>query len=116
MALGLPLDYAGFDPTSLVVFRKRLLEGGKERYAFDRFVIVGREAGFIPDKVTLLIDTTWTKGAGAVQDTYTLLRAPAGYCARECASCSSKLASTCPANGREWHRKCIPGSRPQGRH
>jgi len=74
VALGLPLDYAGFDPTSLVVFRKRLLEGGKERYAFDRFVIVGREAGFIPDKVTLLIDTTWTKGAGAVQDTYTLLR------------------------------------------
>jgi hypothetical protein len=74
VALGLSLDYAGFDPTSLVWFRKRLLEGGKERYAFDRFVQVGREAGFIPDKVTLLIDATWTKGAGAVQDTYALLR------------------------------------------
>ena len=35
---------------------------------------VGRAAGFIPDKVTLLTDTTWVKGAGAVQDTYTLLR------------------------------------------
>jgi hypothetical protein len=43
------VDYAGFDPTSLVVFRQRLLRGGKERYAFDRFVKVGREAGFIPD-------------------------------------------------------------------
>jgi hypothetical protein len=58
----------------LSVFRKRLIEHGQERYAFDRLVEVGREAGFIPDKVTLLTDTTWVKGAGAVQDTYTLLR------------------------------------------
>ena len=35
---------------------------------------VRRAAGFIPDKVTLLTDTTPTKGVGAVQDTYTLLR------------------------------------------
>ena len=35
---------------------------------------MGRTAGFIPDRVTLLTDTTQAKGAGAVQDTYTLLR------------------------------------------
>ncbi len=35
---------------------------------------VGRRAGFVPDRVTLLTDTTRAKGAGAVQDTYTLLR------------------------------------------
>ena len=74
VALDLPLDYAGFDPSSLSNFRKRLLEHGQERYAFSRFVAVGREAGFIPDRVTLLTDTTAVKGAGAVQDTYTLLR------------------------------------------
>ena len=74
VALDLPLDYAGFHPSSLSIFRKRLAENGQERYAFDRFVEVGRAAGFIPDKVTLLIDTTNVKGAGAVQDTYTLLR------------------------------------------
>lgn len=74
VALNLPLDYAGFDPSSLSHFRKRLVENGQERYAFDRLVAVGRAAGFIPDKVTLLADTTHTKGAGAVQDTYTLLR------------------------------------------
>lgn len=74
VALHLPLDYAGFDGSSLSRFRTRLVEGGWERYAFDRFVAVGRTAGFIPDKVTLLHDTTWTKGAGAVQDTYTLIR------------------------------------------
>jgi len=74
VALNLPLDYAGFDPSSLTYFRKRLVENGQERYAFSRLIAVGREAGFIPERVTLLTDTTNVKGAGAVQDTYTLLR------------------------------------------
>jgi hypothetical protein len=74
VALDLPLDCAGFDPSSLSYYRRRLVEHGQERYAFDRFIAVGRAAGFIPDKVTLLIDATPVKGAGAVQDTYTLLR------------------------------------------
>jgi transposase len=74
VALDLPVDFAGFDPSTLSNFRSRLVEHGQERYAFSRFIAVGREAGFIPDRVTLLTDTTNAKGAGAVQDTYTLLR------------------------------------------
>jgi hypothetical protein len=74
VALNLPLDYPGFDPSCLTYFRKRLIANGQERYAFNRFLAVGREAGFLPDLVTLLTDTTHVKGAGAVQDTYTLLR------------------------------------------
>jgi len=74
VALDLPLDFPGFDPSSISNHRRRLIENGQERYAFDRFIQVGRAAGFIPDKVTLLTDTTPAKGAGAVQDTYTLLR------------------------------------------
>jgi len=73
VALDLQLDCKGFDPSSLSVFRKRMVENGKERYAFDRFIQVGRAAGFILDKVTLLADSTPAKGAGAVQDTTTLL-------------------------------------------
>jgi transposase len=74
VALDLPLDFPGFHPTSLTKYRNRLIENSQERYAFNRFIAVGREAGFIPDRVTLLTDTTNIKGAGAVQDTYTLLR------------------------------------------
>lgn len=74
VALNLTLDFPGFHPTSLTKYRNRLIENGQERYAFDRFIAVGREAGFIPDRVTLLTDTTNVEGAGAVQDTYTLLR------------------------------------------
>ena len=74
VALNLPTDYPAFDPTSIGHYRLRLAEHGKERYAFDRFVAVGRAAGFMPDRVTLLTDTTRADGAGAVQDSYTLLR------------------------------------------
>ena len=59
---------------SLTKYRNRLSENSQGRYAFNRFIAVGREAGFIPDRVTVLTDTTNVKGAGAVQDTYTLLR------------------------------------------
>jgi hypothetical protein len=74
VALNLPLDFAGFDPSSLSIFRARLVEHGQERYAFNRLVSVGRAAGFIPGKVTLLVDTTPAEGAGAVQDTYCINR------------------------------------------
>jgi len=74
VALNLPLDYAGFDPSSLSVFRTRLVEHNQERYAFDRLLKVAREEGFLADKVTMLIDSTNAEGAGATQDTYTLLR------------------------------------------
>jgi hypothetical protein len=74
VALRLSLDFPGFHPTSLTKYRNRLIENEQERYAFDRFITVAREVGFIPDRVTLLTDTTNVRGAGAVQDTYTLLR------------------------------------------
>ena len=74
VALGLPLDFGGFDPTSLVVFRKRLLAHGKERYAFDRFLDVAHTAGFLPAKLRQLVDSSPIHGAGALQDTSTLLR------------------------------------------
>lgn len=74
VALNLPLDYAGFDPSSLSVFRTRLVEHHQERYAFDRLLKVAREEGFLADKITMLIDSTNADGAGATQDTYTLLR------------------------------------------
>ncbi len=74
VALHLSLDFPGFDPSCLSYFRQRLVQKGKERYAFDRLIAVARLAGWLPDKLTLLTDTTWATGAGAVQDTYTLIR------------------------------------------
>jgi transposase len=74
VALNLGLDFDPPHSSSLSVFRARLLSHGQERYAFDRLLAVGRAAGFLPEAVTVLIDTTPQWGAGAVQDTYTLIR------------------------------------------
>jgi hypothetical protein len=68
------LDYNGFDPSNLSVFRSRQVQHHQEPYAFDRFLKVAREEGFLADRVTMLSDTSNAKGAGATQDTYTLLR------------------------------------------
>jgi transposase len=74
VALNLPLDFDPPHPSSLSVFRGRLVEHGQERYAFNRLIRVGHEAGFLPDKITILVDSMAQHGAGAVQDTYTLIR------------------------------------------
>ena len=74
VALNLPLDFTPPHPSSLSVFRKRLVDHGQERYAFNRLVQVGRAAGFLPEKITVLVDTLSQHGAGAVQDTFTLIR------------------------------------------
>ena len=39
VALNLPLDFPGFDPSSLTNSRNRLIEHGQERCAFDRFIV-----------------------------------------------------------------------------
>ena len=39
----------------------------QERYAFNRLIQVGRQAGFLPDKITMLVDTMAQHGAGATQ-------------------------------------------------
>jgi hypothetical protein len=74
VALTLGLDFDPPNASSLSIFRSRLLEHGQERYAFDRLLAVGGAAGFLPEKLSVLIDTTPQLGAGAVQGTYTLIR------------------------------------------
>lgn len=63
VALNLPLDFEPPHASSLSVFRGRLLEHQQERYAFNRLIRVGREAGFLPDKMSVLVDTLAQAGA-----------------------------------------------------
>ncbi len=58
LALNLRLHFAGFEPLNLSHFRARLTAHQQDCYAFDRFVKIGREVGFIPDRGTLLTDTS----------------------------------------------------------
>src|SRR5260370_12489997 len=73
VALTLGLDFDPPHSSSLSIFRGRLLEHSRERYAFDRLLAVGRAAGFLPEEGSLLIATTPQLGAGADADTHTPL-------------------------------------------
>lgn len=73
-ALGLGIDEVGFDATSLCRFRARLLLHQKEGTTFEETVKTARNLGLLSEEVAEVVDSTLVLGAGAVQDTYTLLR------------------------------------------
>ncbi|MDA8335434.1 MAG: IS1182 family transposase [Peptococcaceae bacterium] len=73
-ALGVPLGESGFDYSLLSKFRTRLLFNRKERLIFDTILDVATSRGLVPKGFAKqIIDSTCTFGAGAVQDTYTLI-------------------------------------------
>ena len=75
VALNLSLGEAGFDHTDLTRFRARLLLHKKERAIFEEILVAAQAKGLIPQKGTKqIIDSTHMLGAGAVQDTYTLIK------------------------------------------
>ena len=74
LALGLPLDDLGCHPTTLTVFRARLVLHDLDRELFTDVVRKAVEAGLLPKNAVQLVDSSAILGAGAVQDTYTLLR------------------------------------------
>lgn len=73
-ALDVPLDYEGFDRSLLVYFRARLLINHKEKMIFKKTLEFARKAGLLKKEVDQVIDSTPMLGAGAVKDTYELLR------------------------------------------
>jgi len=64
-ALDLELDDQGIHPTSLVKFRNRLAEGGKERVVFDAVVEVLRSEGLVRRGARQRLDSTHVLGAVA---------------------------------------------------
>jgi len=73
-ALDVPMDYEGFDRSLLVYFRARLLINNKDKMVFKKTLEFAREAGLLKKEVDQVIDSTPMLGAGAVKDTYELLR------------------------------------------
>jgi transposase len=61
-ALDLKWDYEGFDPSSLVYFRRRLLNKGSERLIFDTILKELKEAGLVKKGRKERIDSTHILG------------------------------------------------------
>ncbi|MDF9410090.1 IS1182 family transposase [Pelotomaculum isophthalicicum JI] len=75
VALGISIAESGFNYSALSRFRARLLLHQKERIAFEEILdaVIAKE--LLPGNCAKqIIDSTYVLGAGAVQDTYTLIR------------------------------------------
>jgi transposase len=75
IALGLPVDHAGWSPSTLTRFRARLLLHGKERLALENTLSLAEELGLLDAPVEQIVDSTPMLGAAATQDTVRLVRA-----------------------------------------
>ena len=73
-ALGLRLNEDGPDKTTLCRFRARLLVHQRAGEAFFQVLRWAREHGVLADQIEEVVDSTAVHGAGAVQDTLTLMR------------------------------------------
>lgn len=75
VALGISVGESGFDYCALSRFRARLLMHKKERTAFEGILGAAIAKGLLPGNCAKqIVDSTYVLGAGAVQDTYTLIR------------------------------------------
>src|SRR6266536_2673859 len=74
MALGLPADHPGIGATTISLFRARVVLHDADQALFRKTVRKACDAGLFPRKVLGLIDSSPVLGAGAVCDTYGLLR------------------------------------------
>ena len=74
VALGLPVDHAGWSPSTLTRFRARLLLHGKERLALENTLRLAGELGLLDAPAEQIVDSTPMLGAAATQDTVRLVR------------------------------------------
>jgi len=73
--LGISIAESGFNYSALSRFRARLLLHKKERTAFEEILNAAIAKGLLPGNCAKqIMDSTYVLGAGAVQDTYTLIR------------------------------------------
>lgn len=74
IALGLPVDHRGWNPSSLTRYRARLLLHGKERLVLENSLRLAEELGLLDAPAEQIVDSTPMLGAAATQDTVRLVR------------------------------------------
>jgi hypothetical protein len=74
VALGVGVEERPFAKSTLQLFRARLILNEKMRAVFGRGLAYARETGYLKrHRLTIVLDTTYILGRGAVKDTYNLL-------------------------------------------
>lgn len=73
-AMGVSDEFEGIGATTFSLFRARLVARDADRRLFEATLTKAVAAGVLKGKLTAIIDTSPVHGAGAVADTYTLIR------------------------------------------
>ena len=94
-ACGFPLDHAGFDPSTLVYWRRRLAKSGRPHRISDAVRRVIGETGVLKGRRRRAVDSTILADAVATQDTITQLVSAIRRCARLVPGAAELIASEC---------------------
>ena len=94
-ACGFPLDHGGFDPSTLVYWRRRLAKSGRPHWISDAVARVVQETGVLKGRRRWAVDSTILADAVATQDTITQLAAAIRRCGRVVPGAAEVIASVC---------------------
>ena len=100
VACGLPIDHAGFHPTTLTVWRQRLRNSQRPDRIFDAVRQVVAQTGVLKSKTRRALDSVVFDDAVATQDTITQLIAGMRRVRREVPGAAVIIADRCHAH--DW--------------
>jgi len=95
VAIGASLDDPGFDPSSLVYWRRRLAKSGRPYRVNDAVKTVIEQTGVLTGRRRRAVDSTILADAVATQDTVTQLVAASRRVAREVPGAAEQIAAVC---------------------
>src|SRR6516165_1283033 len=105
-AIGASLDDPGFDPSSLVYWRKRLAKSARPHRVNDAVKAVIEQTGIVKGRRRRAVDSTILADAVATQDTVTQLVSAIRRVAREVPGAAEQIAAVC--TGHDYSRPGKP--------
>src|SRR5450631_2917495 len=104
VACGLAIDDVGFDPSSLVYWRRRIAKSGRPHRVNDAVKKVAGETGVLKGRRRRAVDSTILADAVATQDSVTQLVSAVRRVAREVPGAAEQIAEVCTG-----HDYSVPG-------
>src|SRR5215468_6712745 len=95
VACGFPLDHGGFDPSTLVYWRRRIAKSDRPHRVNDAVKTVIGQTGILTGRRRRAVDSTILADAVATQDTITQLVAAVRRVAREVPGAAEQVAAVC---------------------
>jgi hypothetical protein len=106
VATGMALDHKGFDPSTLVYWRRRLAKSGRPHRINDAVRTVVEQTGIVRGRRRRAVDSTILADAVATQDTITQLISAIRRVGRQVPGAAEQIAAVC--TGHDYSRPGKP--------